>query len=654
MIEQRSKPQHKGNTCRAIRRRPQGLLALIVAMTLALLLAACGAPSSTPVEVGVQTALPTPTLEPTFTPSPLPTSTPQPTPTPTVTPAELTPTRIPQSVLSGRILDQDTSQPVASATVRLGVATAITDAEGRYALTGLPPGQYVLSVTHPDYDPGLSSIFTLAAGQEFSLDLALYAPDTSPYPKDPMLTNPLDPNGAPTAEDAERLAREQGLTGEVVGIRETNLSSEYLVNYRIGDEVRAAVAELNHEVWELTDDAGRTWWILKICGNLASPLPAEVAVATPQPRSLPPMAEVVTDGLIARECASEMCAEVGTVQRGTRVEIIGCLADGGWCQVRLPGGGSGWCAGGSLRQLAVAKAVSVAKAVLPTATPGVPAGEGKIAFLSDRDHLSEQYPSYELYLMNSDGSEQARITTEGRFSDGYSLSWTPGYQALFYEYGSYRLGLVNPLDGNLVAWQFPVSDKGSFVDLSPDGDKLAYVRMGQSAWDILVVNVDGTGHKQLTDSVENVMASYPNWSPGGDKLAFSVQDSRPGQTLHTFWVMKADGSEKVKLADVSARLSAWSPSGDRIAFECYVPGTTQVGHEDICVINSDGTNLVSLTRNQVAYNPTWSPDGRHIAFEVWTNTGAGFEKQVYVINAGGTDLTQLTFEGNNCCPAWLR
>jgi hypothetical protein len=28
--------------------------------------------------------------------------------------------------------------------------------------------------------------------------------------------------------------------------------------------------------------------------------------------------------------------------------------------------------------------------------------------------------------------------------------------------------------------------------------------------------------------------------------------------------------------------------------------------------------------------------------------------QIYAINADGTGLTQLTFEGQNCCPAWAR
>jgi hypothetical protein len=410
------------------------IVRVILFVAMVLVLVSCSSHASAPDEVRVQAALPTPTLEPTFTPVPPPTSTPQ--PSPTATPAEPTPTPTPQSLLSGRILDEGTNQPIAGAKVSVGTATAATDAEGRYTLTGLPPGQYVLSITHPGYDPGLSSIFTLAAGQEQSLDLTLYAPDTSPYPKDPMLTNPLDPNGAPTIEDAERLARLQGLTGEVVNIRETTLSGEYLVNYKIGDEVRAAVAELNHEVWELTDDAGRAWWILKVCGNLASLLPQEAPIATPKPIALAPMAEVLGDGLIVRECAADECAQVATGERGAQIEVVGCTVDGGWCHVRLRNGNSGWCSGRSLRHLAVAQTVPVVGIVLPTPILTTPpqlasttpmAGQNVLNNASFEQDPAANEPFWYFDSLGTDAS--ASWTSERAHSGQRSLSLSASHSA---------------------------------------------------------------------------------------------------------------------------------------------------------------------------------------------------------------------------------
>jgi hypothetical protein len=618
----------------------------IILSILLFILVACAPSTEAPKKISMQAALPTPTLEPTFTPSPPPTNTPQSSPTATLakstpisTPVEPTLTATPQSSLSGLILDQDTGQPVAGAKVIAGSYTATTDADGAYTLIGLPPGQYILSVTHPNYDPGLSSIFTLAAGQEFSLDLALYAPSTSPYPKDPMLTNPLDPDSAPTPEDAERLARLQGLTGKVVGIREAKLSGEYLVNYKIGDEVRAAVAELNHDVWELTDDAGRKWWIIKVCGNLASPLPAKVAVATPQPRSLPPMAEVVTDGLIARECTSETCAEVGTVQRGARLEVLGCLADGSWCQVAVPGGGSGWCTGQSLRHLAVAEAVLVVDAVLPTPTLKVVAdGTGKIAFDSNRDGNGE------IYVMNADGGGVVRLTNHPA-TDG-DPAWSPDGR---------QIAFVSSRDGNSDIYVMN-ADGSSQIRLTdnpardhqpawlPDGQHIAFVSDRDGNTEIYVMYADGSGLTRATN--HPAYDWFPAWSPSGEQIAFT--SNRDGSSK--VYLMGVDGSGQARPLNNSTfgGAPAWSPDGQQIAFYAAREGTNY----EIYVINADGNDLTRLTDNPAFdSDPAWSPSGQQIAF--MSDRDGNLE--IYVMSADGTGLKRLTnHEAADGNPAWSR
>jgi Tol biopolymer transport system component len=633
-MEQAAGRQRKRTTPYPIAHSSLVKLRLIILLTLTLLLVACEVPLSGPTQVVVKTALPTPTLEPTFTPSPPPTNTPRPSPTASPTGPILTPT--PQSVLSGRILDQDTDQPVTEAEVRAGTASTTTDAEGRYTLIGLPPGQYVLSVTHSDYDPGLSSIFTLAAGGEQSLNLVLYAPDTSSYPKDPMLTNPLDPNGAPTAEDAERLARRQGMTGEVVNIKETTLTGEYLVNYKIGDEVRAAVAELNHEAWELTDDAGRQWWILKVCGNLASPLPAEMAVATPQPRPLPPMAEVLVDGLIVRECASEECAEVGTVERGARIEVVGCTADGSWCEVGLPDGGSGWCKRQSLRQLAVAQAVPVVEAVLLIAKSGVVATGEKIAFVSNRDGNDE------IYVMNVDGSDLKRLTSHP--DDDQYPDWSPdGKQIAFSRDGIY---IMNP-DGSD---QTRLTEFGGCPAWSPDGRRIAF----SHSQDLYVMNADGSGLTHLGSNI-----NCPTWLPDGNYIAHFLAGT---------WVVKIDTSNYSRIIDGTgpicsamsnnfnyvrcqasipdANFATWSFDGQRIAFESY----GRDHDSEIYTVNSDGSGLIRLT-NQPGRDtfPTWSPDGQRIAFMSERSGNA----EIYVMNSDGNGLMRLTeHSADDRDPTW--
>ncbi|MCB0192947.1 MAG: carboxypeptidase regulatory-like domain-containing protein [Anaerolineae bacterium] len=436
---------------------------LVMGLVLLCFVSAC-APVATP----ASSSPPSPTFT-VNSPTSIPTVTPLP-PTPTATPT-------PQVSLSGRIVDNETGEPIVEANVSVSDQTATTNTKGEYALAGLPPGQVVLSVTVEGYDPGLSPILTLTAGAPQVVDLTLFPINTSSYPSNPMLTNPVDPNGAPTPEEAERLARLQGLTDGVISIEETKLRGEFLVNYKIGDDVRAAVADLSHEVWKLTDDTGQVWYIIKVCGNLATRMPQEVTIPTPESQPQPVMAEVLVDELTLYSCASEECDEAATVPLGTQVEVGGCLADGGWCQVSWDGVVS-WCTGNALRQLAVVEVEG------PTATIAS-AEVRKIAFLSTRDHLGQPSPNFEVYLMNSDGSQQTRVTRSGLCPySGCSLSWMPDITQLYVSCGS-PSNSVELSESTINPWDFSISDNGQFAQFSPDGSekvKLADVFARQSSW----------------------------------------------------------------------------------------------------------------------------------------------------------------------------
>jgi len=108
------------------------------------------------------------------------------------------------------------------------------------------------------------------------------------------------------------------------------------------------------------------------------------------------------------------------------------------------------------------------------------------------------------------------------------------------------------------------------------------------------------------------------------------------------YVMDADGSNPRRLttSDEVEYWPSWSPDGKRIA---YSDG-------DINVINLDGTGLTKLTTHSAPdWEPAWSPDGNHIA---WSSMRDG-NAEMYLMNADGSNKVRLT--SNNAIdgyPSW--
>jgi len=196
-------------------------------------------------------------------------------------------------------------------------------------------------------------------------------------------------------------------------------------------------------------------------------------------------------------------------------------------------------------------------------------------------------------------------------------------------------------------------DATSDAELAQEWLAFATGTQGVSS-DIFVARADGSEPRQLTHGP--YYRFNPAWSPDGSRIAYRVEHGPEGTTPDTpekdhygIWVVAADGSSDVSLSRVSGVIGgapSWSPDGRRIAFMGHREGE---GREGIWVVGADGSNAVRLTPPEYeAQYPAWSPGGASIAF-------ARIQSGAFTINimdADGSNVRQLTDGPEDNWPMW--
>jgi TolB protein len=207
-----------------------------------------------------------------------------------------------------------------------------------------------------------------------------------------------------------------------------------------------------------------------------------------------------------------------------------------------------------------------------------------------------RFYGYHLYVVNADGNGLRRLTR--KFTGQYQLVWSPDGRTIYF--GRYLIST----DGS-------GARKLPYIPLiavwSPDGRQIAFVNnvstglpgpgaaRSKDDSEIYVMNADGSGTRRLTHNVG--YDGEPAWSPDGRKIAFQSRrrvGSSGGMGIGEIYVMNADGSGKRNLTRNPAQdgSPSWSPDGRRIAFVSDRDGRRLEAH----VMNADGSGQRSLTQ----------------------------------------------------------
>jgi TolB protein len=265
-----------------------------------------------------------------------------------------------------------------------------------------------------------------------------------------------------------------------------------------------------------------------------------------------------------------------------------------------------------------------------------------IAFSSDRDTkpgratLSwDLLQSTAIYLTRPDGTGLRRLTDLGGYSG--SPQWSrDGRRIVFYQSTPLEVWSRPIFPGHTGASQIVSIDvetgasqthtTGPGVKVSPrytEGQEIAYV----------VIFGDKQGLRFTSDRNGALGAMrYPSWSPDGKRMVYHKNFEGEYGLSPAFSL-----DPEFELVSTAAEMLAYSPNGERLAF------TDE--DRNLVLMNGDGTNVHKVldSGGKVIVFPSWSPDGRYIAFAI----GGFFQRpvvpgQLGLIRPDGSGMRMLT------------
>lgn len=208
------------------------------------------------------------------------------------------------------------------------------------------------------------------------------------------------------------------------------------------------------------------------------------------------------------------------------------------------------------------------------------------------------------------------------------------------------IGVLLLLAGTAIHAQTPLREQ-----LKASPFKIAYECYVDGNWEIFVMNADGSEPVNLT-STPKEHEHYPQVSPDGTKICFSVDEGEGRDAVRSLWVMDSDGKNRRKLADY-AREPFWSPDSKVVGF---LP--QEYPKFNVIDYSTKGMSFYDLATGKITphvnsanlhhlYNPSFASNGKWIVSTV--HAGMGFSHAILAIEARGTNIINLKIPGCRPC-----
>ena len=196
------------------------------------------------------------------------------------------------------------------------------------------------------------------------------------------------------------------------------------------------------------------------------------------------------------------------------------------------------------------------------------------------------------------------------------------------------------------------SDPSSDIQpaFSPDDGRVAFCSNRSGNWDIWMIDTSGGPPVQITHGLEDEI--HPSWSPDGTQLVFCSLPNVGGQW--ELWIVdaRAGGAKRFIGYGLSPE---WAPHGDIILYQrARERGSRLFSVWTLTLIDGEPrypTELASSS-DHAMIQPTWSPDGRRVAFvtlapavsdgEEGDDAASASRADVWVVGVDGRGKVRLT------------
>lgn len=269
----------------------------------------------------------------------------------------------------------------------------------------------------------------------------------------------------------------------------------------------------------------------------------------------------------------------------------------------------------------------------------------KIAYISESMRGNKKIKR--LAIMDYDGNAHQFLT------DGTDLVLTPrfspnGKSVAYLSFSKrkptvYLLNLVNKkktILGDFSGMSFAPR-------FSPDGKNIIFSLTDKGSSNIFILDILTKKLSQITKNKH--INTSPSYAPNNNSIVFS-SDRAGKQNLYIKEVSKGLKSKvkRITFGRGNYATPVWSPRGDYIAFTKSYKKSFYIG-----LINKDGTGERIISKGYLAEGPTWSPNGRTLAFyKLNKNNSNKLFSSLYTIDITGNLEKKLNTPLEASDPDW--